>query len=406
MKEPKAMKISALAFACLLSFSVHAASRNGPKTGDKPPLLRATTLLQAPARAKLDAKSLHGKVVVLEFWATWCGPCVAAIPHLNQLAEKFQGRPVQFVAITDEEESVVKPFLTKRPIKAWIALDRDKAMHKAYGVGGIPHTVVLGKDGAIAAITYPTFLAEQHIKDLLAGKKVSLDDLRGTTAGQDSYEPGLAQPVFQVLIRPSAHTTSGCSQGAGRLTAQGYTVGEILPAAFDQSSVRILTNAALPADKYDFIVIQPGSAPAGPSALLQQALKSTFGLTGKKELKETDVLALKVKDASASGLVVSPTGGYSFSYGPRRIKGVGVPMSGLASALESVLKKPVFDETGLTNRYDISLEWETQPPDGPNPDDVTKLVREKLGLELVPEKRAVEWVVIEQAQKDAQLDGK
>src|SRR5215469_4401406 len=66
----------------------------GPAVGEKPPLLQADELLQAPGDAKVDAESLRGKVVILEFWATWCGPCVAAIPHMNELAEKFINQPV------------------------------------------------------------------------------------------------------------------------------------------------------------------------------------------------------------------------------------------------------------------------------------------------------------------------
>ena len=155
-------------FSVAFCFSAPAAS---PKVGEAPPLLQATELLQAPPNARMDATSLRGKIVVLEFWATWCGPCVAAIPHLNELAEKFKNKPVQFIAITAEDRATVERFLAKRPIKAWIALDTNNAMNKAYGVTGIPHTVVLDKTGKIAAITYPTFLAGKSINDLLAGKK-------------------------------------------------------------------------------------------------------------------------------------------------------------------------------------------------------------------------------------------
>jgi len=48
-------------------------------------------------------QDLTGKVVVIEFWATWCGPCVAAIPHLNELSRKFQNRGVQIISVSDEE---------------------------------------------------------------------------------------------------------------------------------------------------------------------------------------------------------------------------------------------------------------------------------------------------------------
>ena len=155
--------VALCAASLIVAFQAKGDPQGGPTVGDAPPLLQAAALLQAPPGAKLDAASLKGKVVILEFWATWCGPCVMAIPHLNELAEKFKGQPVQFVAITDENEATVKAFLAKKPIDAWVALDTDKAMNKAYGIDAIPHTVVLGKDGLIAAITYPTTVTEQFI---------------------------------------------------------------------------------------------------------------------------------------------------------------------------------------------------------------------------------------------------
>jgi thiol-disulfide isomerase/thioredoxin len=154
--------------------SIQIASSSDLKRGDNPPLLQATTLLQAPPGASMDAKSLHGKVVVLEFGATWCGPCVAAFPHLNDLADKFKDQPVQFIAITAEDKDTVTKFLAKRPIHAWIALDTNNAMNKAYNITGIPHTVILGKNGRIAAITYPMWLTEEDLHDLLMGKKIKL----------------------------------------------------------------------------------------------------------------------------------------------------------------------------------------------------------------------------------------
>ncbi len=101
-----------VATACVVAGIARAASystkatmtRPSPGLGDQAPLLEACTLLQAPPGTKLDAASLRGKVVVLEFWATWCGPCIAAIPRLNRLAERFKDQPVQFVAITAEDE--------------------------------------------------------------------------------------------------------------------------------------------------------------------------------------------------------------------------------------------------------------------------------------------------------------
>src|ERR1043166_8835648 len=113
----------------------------GPKIGDAPPAFGLEKALQAPDGKKVEWAALKGKVVVLEFWATWCGPCIAAIPHLNELADKFKDEPIQFIAITSEDEKVVRRFLRNKPIRAWIGLDTDKSMHDDYGITHIPRSV-------------------------------------------------------------------------------------------------------------------------------------------------------------------------------------------------------------------------------------------------------------------------
>jgi thiol-disulfide isomerase/thioredoxin len=143
----------------------------GPERGDQAPEIALEQLLQAPDGTKVTWESLKGKVVVLEFWATWCTPCVASIPHMNELAETFKDKPVQFIAITEEDENQMRKFLAKKPIRAWIGLDTDESVFRAYGVKGIPHTVVVDKSGRIATITYPSALTSQLLNDVLAGRK-------------------------------------------------------------------------------------------------------------------------------------------------------------------------------------------------------------------------------------------
>jgi uncharacterized protein (TIGR03435 family) len=154
----------------------------------------------------------------------------------------------------------------------------------------------------------------------------------------------------------------------------------------------------LPEAKYDFTITQPRGTAEPVTSLLKQALKAAFGLVGTTETNEVEVLLLKVKEPNAKGLVVSPTPGGMFRSGPGDIGGMDVSMRGLASALESNLKKPVFDETGLTNHYDIALKWEQKSPDQPNPEGLTQALRDSLGLDLVPARRAVQMVRIQQTK--------
>src|ERR1700757_1046642 len=74
--------------------------RSGPKVGDPAPPLHLAKLLNAPTNAVASWPALKGKVVVLDFWATDCPPCVGSIPHMNELIAELTNAPVQFIAIT------------------------------------------------------------------------------------------------------------------------------------------------------------------------------------------------------------------------------------------------------------------------------------------------------------------
>jgi thiol-disulfide isomerase/thioredoxin len=80
-----------------------------------------------PKGKKVSLSSLRGRVIVVEFWVTWSGPCLAAFPHINELQEHFRNKPVTFISISvDEGETAVQRMLStlkNRPLKTWIVKD-------------------------------------------------------------------------------------------------------------------------------------------------------------------------------------------------------------------------------------------------------------------------------------------
>ena len=132
---------------------------------------------------------LKGKVVVLDFFAPWCPPCRAAMPHLEKLYKQYKDKGLVVISISsyygtfsdgkqripnlkpEEEFKYITNFLKERNIEYPVAILKDKAIYKAYGVSGIPHFTVIGKDGKIAK-TFVGFSDENdplitYIKSLL-----------------------------------------------------------------------------------------------------------------------------------------------------------------------------------------------------------------------------------------------
>jgi thiol-disulfide isomerase/thioredoxin len=142
--------------------------------GDAAPTLRPSKWL----RGSEITNFAPGRVYVVEFWATWCGPCVVMMPHLGDLQEEMGPKGVTIVGFTAEDPNnsldQVNKFLDKRGDKLGytIAFADNRETYDAYmkaaGKSGIPCSYVIGKDGKIAYIGHPLFL-DEVLPKVLAG---------------------------------------------------------------------------------------------------------------------------------------------------------------------------------------------------------------------------------------------
>lgn len=149
-----------------------------PQAGEKAPALTLQQLFQAPEGTVASWDALKGKTVVLEFWSTGCGPCIESIPHMNELAEAMKDKAVQFIAVTAQDPKRIEHFIKKRRMAAWVGIDRDGATFNAYGVHGIPRTVLVDENGTIAAVTHPSKLSAENIERVIAGKDPGIEPPR------------------------------------------------------------------------------------------------------------------------------------------------------------------------------------------------------------------------------------
>jgi peroxiredoxin len=94
--------------------------------------------------------ALKGKVVLLNFWATWCPPCVAEMPELNKLHKKLGPRGLQIVAVsTDNSITYPRDFVSKNAIDFTVLYDESRAVTRSYKVFSMPTTFLIDKHGTI-----------------------------------------------------------------------------------------------------------------------------------------------------------------------------------------------------------------------------------------------------------------
>ena len=180
MKITRKTLILLLAVVAAITVSVNAATPS-LKVGDAAPKLASGKFVQGDAVTKFEP----GKAYIVEFWATWCGPCRTSIPHLNEIYTKYKDKGLVVIGqdVWEKDESGVAPFVKQMGDKMTyrVALDDKTSNEKgamaatwmeAAGRNGIPSAFLVTTNGLIAWIGHPMELgAKQDIIDqVLAGK--------------------------------------------------------------------------------------------------------------------------------------------------------------------------------------------------------------------------------------------
>jgi thiol-disulfide isomerase/thioredoxin len=162
------------------------------RVGDRPPALDFKSY---GSDKVIDWASLSGRVVVIEFWATWCPPCIKNIPHINALAREFRDECDVVISVTYESEGIVEKFLRNHPLQTVIGLDNDFAMFKSYRAWGIPMTVIVNRKGTIACVIHPDRLSDSLIREVLNG------NVPRVKPAQAWSDPQGAEQYFRSLLK-------------------------------------------------------------------------------------------------------------------------------------------------------------------------------------------------------------
>ena len=199
----------------------------------------------------------------------------------------------------------------------------------------------------------------------------------------------------QVRIVPTKFPEGGGQCRAyNKLIGIGVPVRNIVQAAYGGRAGRMILSTDLSPGRYDYIA----NLAQNSDEALQREIKKKFGVVGKWETRETDVLLLKVKRANAQGLKpasahIALANSYAGHYSC-----TNAPLSWVAEFLDNYFEVPVIDRTGLNRHFDIDLKWDEPDQQHLNPEGLKQALLDEFGLELVPGREPVEMLMVERAK--------
>jgi uncharacterized protein (TIGR03435 family) len=333
-----------------------------PPQGSRPAPEPDLKLLQAPSASLKSWKDLSGKVVVVEFWATYCVPCVAAIPHFNSLSDAYAGRPVQFLSVTEDGEGPLQDFLLRHPIKGWIGIDAGGALSKAMGLLGIPHTALIDRNGYLVDVLSPEQVDAGVIDSVLLGQR---------PAGPGAAPAPMTKPDDGLLyIRVSTGTplrfyASAPGQPYKRL---GFPLVAVLGEAYDLPVFRI--DAGARGKQLIDVETSFSGRIDGARPLLQAALTTAFRLRPRREKRAMPVYVLsrgprelRLAHSEPGARAQDWRGSVDAEQELTGLSAKGLTVAGLAAALQDmVLNRAVLDETGVSGAYDFDLRFRAKHP--------------------------------------------
>jgi uncharacterized protein (TIGR03435 family) len=353
-----------------------------PERGTPAPPLIFTELLQAPSGARTDWPSLKGKVVVLDFWATWCSPCVASIPHINDLVASLDPAKFQFISIDNEDPKAIRNFLATKKMAGWVGIDTSGGVLAWYGVNSWPTTIIVDADGKIAAITDIDSVSAADLQAVAAGKTVAFKPaMEIASSSGPSAADSATPPLFSVSLSkaaPDAKFTRVNHPPTGT-DLLGEDADGLIVEAFDIFTDRYFLAGTLPDGLYDLRVNVADAPDSSITSVERQAVLSALHLQIQSKTLTKPAYILRATDSSKK--LLSP------SASTRKVKrgywhGVYILMNGtmddLAFVLATGLENPVINETGITGTYDARFKVAAGDLASLN-----AVLKQNLGLELV-----------------------
>jgi uncharacterized protein (TIGR03435 family) len=389
----------------LTLWSLEAFAQTTTKIGNSSPNLVFEKIINFN-QSSATLADFKGKVVILDFWATWCSPCIKSLPELEALQIKYKS-DLQVITITSDPTERIEKFLSKKPLKLPVVIDEQRKLATVFPHRTIPHTIVIDKSGIVRAITSSSQITEEIIGKVISGQEINITEKK-EVMDFDPSKPlsGNENFTYQITITPfqegypsfsNIHTGEGIYKNrriyATNLVAQSlFEVAYLFPVSI-RTIVEVKDLNKMKWNKDNAICFEltvPEKLSEQRFEIMKQHLELYFDYKAVIEERQRKVNVLRqLKNSPKDVLTKSSDKTETYaSYGGKGLSMKNSPLSKLAEFLESQLDIPVVDETNLIEKYDLELAWYNE-----NPQQIHQELK-KIGLELVSEERKIKVLVI------------
>jgi len=323
-----------------------------------------------------------GHLLILEFWATWCGPCHQAREELTLLHKEFADRGLRILAVSTEQPEVVEKFIKAHPVPYQVGVDPLRAISLKYPCGGIPTSYIIDSKGLVRA--FGNTPPRNYIAQLMAP---GTDPPRAavTTQPVKRHErPCIWIEISQTSRRPNFPGNFGWGHGRRNLqfSADQATLQLIFSQLLHASMLRVQASDPTVFDsRWDINFVHAPLTGDPELSLLIDALCREAGVKVVETIDEREAWVARHKgDPPPKGEGV----GYVWDQLKKSGTHLNVSMVELFRGFEDEIGVPIVDETQLTGGYRIELPSETKQFDA-----VRAALESRYGISLTKERRKV-----------------
>jgi len=389
--------ICLILFAC--TSTIYAQSKLN--IGDNIPEIQLTNLLNSTT-PETSLSNLKGKVIILDFWATWCGPCIPAMKNLIQLQDEFS-TDLQVIGIAEDKPERLQRFINNLPSKVWFGL-QTKELQALFPYRILSHAIIINPKGKVVAITSTDNITKEIIKKVKEGKSISLPFKQENIEFDyqaDPFPPENNQNE-RVLLKGRIAGVSSFSKGylndemynGKRLTLINQTIPSMYRYLYKKSYHRTIFEIDEekysykdPKNKYCLDVIVKTSGDEMYARGIQK-LKETFEVKAKLEKRTIPVYILTVTDEWKLKTLQAKSEKRELMFQGYEFHGKKIRIHDFANYIENECPVPVVDETNYLEFIDIDFVYDPQKKDS------FKEELAKLGLKLSKADRVMEMLVI------------